>query len=259
MCWALGCLGVLSLALQDVPAAVQGLPSLQSLPPLAVRTLLLINPLLLMTAAAWAGAATAHQVSLGSLVAGTSGRRLDFKLATAAGLGLAVLVFGIDTALLPHLGAAWQALNAQADAAPLQTKLTALTTGVFYGGLTEEVMLRWGVMSSLVWLLHRLAQRATRRAQAATRVVAPATTPPPPQTWVMGTAITLSALLFAAAHLPALAASVELSQAIIVRTIALNTVAGWIYGGLFWRRNLETAMLAHAATHVGLALARSIG
>ena len=37
-----------------------------------------------------------------------------------------------------------------------------------------------------------------------------------------------------------------------------NLLAGMAYGWLFWRRSLETAMLAHATTHIGLALGRWI-
>jgi len=36
---------------------------------------------------------------------------------------------------------------------------------------------------------------------------------------------------------------------ILARTIGLNAVLGVLYGWLFATRNLEHAMLAHAATH----------
>jgi membrane protease YdiL (CAAX protease family) len=66
----------------------------------------------------------------------------------------------------------------------------------------------------------------------------------------------VAALVFAAGHLPALAAMVEPTPALVARTLALNAIAGLVYGWLFLTRGLEAAMLAHGATHVGFALAR---
>jgi hypothetical protein len=37
---------------------------------------------------------------------------------------------------------------------------------------------------------------------------------------------------------------------LIVRTLALNGALGLLFGWLYARRNLEHAMLAHAASHV---------
>lgn len=59
--WGLGLLGVLALALQEPPASlVEQAPELQSLHPLALRALLILNPLVLVTACAVIGAATAQ-------------------------------------------------------------------------------------------------------------------------------------------------------------------------------------------------------
>ena len=73
-------------------------------------------------------------------------------------------------------------------------------------------------------------------------------------TWA---AIAISAMLFGLGHLPALAQSVELTPALVARTVLLNAIAGVIFGWLYWRRSLEAAMVAHAAFHlppVGLSL-----
>jgi hypothetical protein len=60
-----------------------------------------------------------------------------------------------------------------------------------------------------------------------------------------------SALVFAVGHLPALLAQVEsLSALLLVRTLLLNSLGGLIFGWLYWQHNLETAMLAHGASHI---------
>ncbi|NJO08013.1 MAG: CPBP family intramembrane metalloprotease [Chloroflexaceae bacterium] len=111
--------------------------------------------------------------------------------------------------------------------------------GVLYGGMTEEILLRWGVLSLLAWGLWRLAGRPT----AADRR---------PAAVVMWAAIIGAAVLFGVGHLPAVAALAPLTPILIARTIALNSVAGIIFGWLYWRHHLEAAMVAHATFHIVL-------
>lgn len=231
---ALGLLGVLGLLPQVAGVDPSALPpGLAALPRPAQVALLLLNPLLLVAGGAALGAALAHRVGLGSVLAGTAagtGRQLG--LAAATGLALAALLVALELAWRPFLGVQAAAMAPQGPA------LQRLWLGVLYGGLAEEIIMRWGLMSLLAWALSRtLARRA-------------ATVP----AGVIAAAALLSALVFAAGHLPALAALAELTPATVARTLSLNTVAGLVYGWLFWRRHLEAAMAAHAATHVGFVL-----
>ena len=68
----------------------------------------------------------------------------------------------------------------------------------------------------------------------------------------------VSALVFAAGHLPALMQISEPTAPLIARTLTLNAAAGLFYGFCFWRWGLESAMLAHASTHVGFAALRIV-
>lgn len=87
----------------------------------------------------------------------------------------------------------------------------------------------------LWWLRNRLRERTT--------------TPPAAVMWI---AIVASAVAFGLGHLPALASTFDLTTALIIRTVLLNAMVGVALGWLFWRRSLETAMVAHAAFHVVL-------
>lgn len=229
---AIGLVGAAALVLQPLPPDIAARsPATADWPDLAVKALLVLNPALLVGVAALIGAALAQRVGLRSLAAGTG---LDPAwarvLALSAGLGLVLglALAALDALLQPHLGDAWQRLVATRP-----TSASVLAGSMLYGGLAEEVMLRWGVMSLLAWGLLSLLG-AGRHALA------------------MASAVVLAAGLFAAAHLPLLAAQVELTPLVVARTLLINGVAGVLYGGLFWRRHLEAAMAAHAATHLGL-------
>lgn len=239
--WGVGLVGVASLSMQPPPASLlDTAPALGELSDTVIRIVLLANPSILVTAMAAAGAAFAHRVGLRSALAGDAGARPDARTAVIVGMTVALALMAIDAAVAGALGPEWKKVVAQANASPW---LPTLLLGVLYGGLAEEVVMRWGSMSLVVWGASRLLRRRSGKADGP-RAVA---------TWI---GITVAAVIFAVGHLPALAQSVELSGPIVARTLGLNLLAGIAYGWLFWRRSLETAMLAHAATHLGFALGR---
>jgi membrane protease YdiL (CAAX protease family) len=160
--------------------------------------------------------------------------------AVAAGLVLGTLLTAMDLVWAPFIGPEWQAfLGASTE----QSSWRAVVLGVGYGGIAEEVMMRWGLMSLLALALVKIS--GSRGGSS-------------PSHRVYVVAGLLSALIFAAGHLPALAQVFEPTGMLVTRTLVLNTIGGLVYAWFYWRRCLEAAMLAHAATHVGFALARSV-
>lgn len=105
-----------------------------------------------------------------------------------------------------------------------------------YGGVTEELLLRFGLMSALVLVGWYLTGREPAGAGSG----------------VMWSAIMLSAVVFGVGHLPALAQAVGLTPALVARTVLLNAIAGVVFGWPYWRRSLEAAMVAHVSFHVPL-------
>ena len=71
-----------------------------------------------------------------------------------------------------------------------------------------------------------------------------------PSNGTMWAAIALTAVLFGLGHLPALAAILELTTVLVIRSVLLNAIVGVGLGWLYWRHSLETAMVTHATFHV---------
>lgn len=106
---------------------------------------------------------------------------------------------------------------------------------MLYGGITEEVLLRWGVMTGFTWLAWRLFQGKHGAVK-------------PGLFWG---AIAASALLFGAGHLPIASFLLgPLNGTVVLFVVGLNATFGVLFGWLFWRRGLEAAMIAHALTHL---------
>jgi membrane protease YdiL (CAAX protease family) len=99
----------------------------------------------------------------------------------------------------------------------------------FYGGIAEEILLRLFLVSLLVWIFGRIRRSKT----------------PLSRSGLVWSAIAIAAILFGLGHLPATAAITELTPLVIARAIALNGIAGLVLGWLYWKRGLESAIIAH--------------
>jgi membrane protease YdiL (CAAX protease family) len=195
----------------------------------------LIQPALLVAVGAALGAVFAPRLGFASHLAGLNVRGpLRSELPFAIGSGLAA---GIAIAVADHFAFATD----YSGAAP-RSIVGDLVFGALYGGLAEEVMMRWGLMS----LVARIGARLFDRSLDA------------PSPRVAIASIVVVTLIFAAGHLPAAAAIGPLGVAAVTRVLLLNSVAGVLFGWLFWRRSLEAAMVAHAGVHVAFALARLV-
>jgi hypothetical protein len=102
----------------------------------------------------------------------------------------------------------------------------------FYGGIVEELLLRFGLMTLIAWLLVRIT-RADKLPG-----------------WALWTAIVLAALLFGVGHLPTTAALVPLTAAVVLRAVVLNGIPGAAFGWLYWRDGLLAAMIAHFSADI---------
>ena len=106
---------------------------------------------------------------------------------------------------------------------------------VFYGGVTEELLLRWGLMTTLVWLAWRFLQHRTGA----------------PRVKYVWFAIAVSAFFFGVGYLPAASLLLgTLDASIVAFVIGTNAVFGLLFGYLYWQWGLESAMIAHALAHV---------
>ena len=118
-----------------------------------------------------------------------------------------------------------------------------LAAKILYGGITEEVLMRWGLMTALIWLPWRVWQQKTGA---------------PKTVYVVG-AVVLTAVLFGVGHLPAaLAIGIELTGPVIAYIVVGNTLAGILFGVLYWRYGIEAAIIAHALAHVIASVAAAI-
>lgn len=228
--WGAGMLGVVAFVALGLPSILSSqLPPGEELPmPLwAIALLSAVQTGGLLALAVWAGTALARKVELHAptFEAVAAGHPPLPALRPQLVPGLAGATAGGILFLVARL------LQPPALVAPEWHLLLR----VLYGGITEELLLRWGFMTLLLWLAWRFVQRRSG----------------PPRAAYAWAAIAISALVFAVAHLPVTALLVgELTGAVVMYVVGFNAAFGVVFGYLFWRYGLEAAIIAHAGAHV---------
>jgi hypothetical protein len=189
-----------------------------------------LSGLLLAAAGAAVGLLLGPRVGLGApLLTALSEGRADRKeaalvLRPAVGIGLVLagLVVALDLAMSAHLP----------PVASGEIGLMTRYAASIYGAINEELLLRMGLLTAVVW--------------GATRIRGTSA----PSRKLLWAATGMSALAFGILHLPAVATIAELTPVVVGRTIGFNVLLGTAFGWLYWSRGLLAAMAAHLAADI---------
>ncbi|MBE5813892.1 MAG: CPBP family intramembrane metalloprotease [Clostridiales bacterium] len=120
------------------------------------------------------------------------------------------------------------------DTYAVKPTIPYLLATISYGAVIEEIMFRLFMMSLVAFVLHLLFERKRKEVSTAVLVVANV----------------ISALLFAAGHLPVNEMMYGLTPMIVFRCFLLNGVFALAFGWLYRKFGLRYAMIAHGGAHV---------
>ena len=229
----IGLAGVLSLLLVDIPLKSIPKEALEMFSPEALKWLILINPAILLLISVIIGILSFNKVGLklpilGKLI-GFNDETIGWKEILIYGIGigtlagfLITLISQIFELLLPI---EFKALNQEIH--------LHLLSKILYGGITEEILLRFGLMSLLVYLGSFMFKKKV--------------------SFKFWFGIILSAFLFGLGHLPIVFKALAHPGATLIFYIIVgNGIAGVLFGWLYWKKGLESAMIAHIVTHLCL-------
>ena len=235
----LGFAGVLSMLTVSIP--MDNLPKevLDKISPETLRWLVLLNPSVLLLISIIIGTLLYDKVGLKvptlSSVLKIEEPEIKFTEQIKYGIGLGLLagilitlVAGIFQSSLPH---EFLELGKKIKVTPLARFL--------YGGLTEELLMRYGFMTLMVWVVYKITKKLN-----------------PATYW---TGILLAGLLFALGHFPVVFQAVsEPSLSLLTYVLIGNSLAGIFFGYLYWKKGLEAAFIAHIFAHVAMLSGESL-
>jgi len=204
--------------------------------PITIKLLILVNPTIMLIIAVLVGTILYDKVNLtvptiSSLLKIDSSQTIKFpqqlKYGVLLGLlaGILIVLFtSVFGAVIPQ---EFELLNNK-----MQPTLLARFG---YGGLTEELLLRFGFMTLVVWIASKLTKKLNS-----------------PIYWI---GIVTSTILFAIGHFPVVYASVTHPSLVLLTYILIgNSIAGLVCGWLYWKKGLEAAFIAHIFAHVAMVL-----
>lgn len=241
--WAMGITGVLSFLFVDLSAIIAAFPPQPGQPPVnlpspvLLKVVSLIQPSVFVSVAVFVGVWLSDRVGLNAPAAEAAARGESFFTilkpqllpGILAGLASGVAIAASWVVAKPFLSPEFIVRAEEFN------KLMPHITRFLYGGITEEVLLRWGLMTLLVWAAWRLLQKGKGS----------------PNAFCMIGAIVISAIAFGVGHLPiASMLAGGLTLPLVIYVITANLIFGLVAGFLYWHRGLEAAMIAHMSAHV---------
>lgn len=213
--FALGAFGVVVLPFLIV--VPEGVPSVA----------VVLNPLVMVLVASLCGAWAAPKLGLKSvLIFGGAMSVRQIAAWLIASFVLGVLVAMLDHAVAPL----WR--TGGVETLREGRDVSILILGLVYGGLTEEVVFRFGLVSLLAVGFRTVLSRTSS----------------------LRLSVALAALAFAHAHLPiVLLENGDVTFTVVMRTLLWNSLLGLGFGAAYLRRGLEAAIAAHMGVHLGFA------
>lgn len=234
----LGFVGVLTSLTMEIPMPEEMLEEVNKvLTPIEFKLLMLLNPTILLLAGVALGTLMHQKAGLSlPVIKSWVGFESQFSWKTILSSGiLGGVLAGVGISLasmifIPFLPMEFIQINEEFE--------PGIWVKLLYGGITEEILVRFGLMTLLVFLGRSIFKNAGQP--------------------IMWTAIIISAIAFGFGHLPLVFTMLGTITPMLFFYIILgNTLGGIIFGWLYWKKGLESAMIAHMVTHLVMILLAS--
>ena len=235
--FVLGLIGMASILTVDIPMPQEVLDTLgDKFSPFQIKLLTLINPIVLLIIA----------ITIGTLLYQSAGLRVPF-VERLVGLSSqhnsrTVIFSGIVGGLIAGacisiIAIVFKSITPHEFSELGKSYQPTLAARFLYGGIVEELFMRFGLMTLLVWISSKITKNK--------------------RDYVYWVGIVLATLIFAIGHFPVVFNSVDNPSTTLLTYVMLgNSIGGIVFGWLYWKKGLESAIIAHAFAHVVMVLAK---
>jgi uncharacterized membrane protein YciS (DUF1049 family) len=235
----LGFLGVLSILTLDIPLPAEAQQIVdETFTPWQFKLLSLINPTIMLLTAVAIGTLLYEKVNFKLPVLEYfiyKKNRPDYqtilKYGVLGGILSGILITLTVLAFYPYL---------PAEFIQLAEKFKPGLLGRFlYGGFTEEILLRFGFMTFVVWVLSKIFKNHSSIIY-----------------WI---GIGIAAIVFGLGHFPIVFVLLGTPSTLLLTYILVgNALGGLVFGWLYWKKGLEAAIIGHIFAHVIMLLGEQL-
>lgn len=227
-----GFMGVLSVLTMKIPIPPEAKEILESMfTKTQIKLLLLINPTIMLVVSVIMGTIfykkVDFQIPIFEKIVGFQNVKYNIveilKTGIILGVVAGVIISFLSLLITPLLPNEFNELSKSFE--------PSVISRFFYGGITEEILMRFGLMSFIVWL---------------SSVIFNSKKP-----YIYWIGIVFSAILFGFGHFPVVFQSVKNPTFLLLIYILVgNGIGGILFGYAYWKKGLESAMIAHIFAHI---------
>ncbi|MEJ8590394.1 CPBP family intramembrane metalloprotease [Riemerella anatipestifer] len=229
----LGMIGVFSILTMEIPLPPEAEVILRkSFSPLQIKILALVNPTIMLIVAVVLGTILHQKVNLKVPIIEHIVEIKSHQLPNLQNILKYGILGGILSGVLLSLtGIIFKPMLPKEFIVLGETLQPTLTARFLYGGLTEEILMRFGVMTFVTWIASKILNGTQ-----------------PIVYWI---GIIIASVIFAIGHFPITYQAVENPSFGLLSYVFIgNSVGGIIFGWLYWKKGLESAFIAHICTHI---------
>ncbi|MBC6605507.1 CPBP family intramembrane metalloprotease [Hymenobacter sp. BT188] len=229
----IGLLGVFTMLTVTIPLENFPKEVLDKISPQTLKFLVLLNPTILLLIAVVVGTVLYDKVGLTVPTISSILKIEDAKKKFMSQIKFGVL-FGLVAGILTTIIGLIFKSSIPQELIEVGNKIKVTTLARFaYGGLTEEILMRFGFMTLVVWIIFKLSKKLNN------------------STYWIG--IILASVLFAIGHFPVIFNAVQNPTISLLTYILVgNSIAGLFFGWLYWKKGLEAAFIGHIFAHVAM-------
>lgn len=226
----IGLLGVASLLLSDLPLDLPKEVS-DRFTSTQIKFLILANPTLLVLIMTTIGTLCYQKVNLEVPILDQFLNQKESNIALIDIIKSGILLGILAGVGIVGIGKLFESqMPAELVTASKNMSLSIISK-IMYGGITEEILIRFGLMSLVLWIANKLFKSLSAFSY-----------------WF---AIVFCAFIFGMGHLPLLKQLVpDPSVSMYAYIILGNMIAGILFGYAYWKKGLESAFIAHAVAHL---------
>jgi hypothetical protein len=235
----IGLAGIFSMLTVTIPFDSFPKEVLEKIPPDTLKIIVLINPTILLLIAVIIGTILYDKVGLTVPTISAILKIEDSKIKPYEQIKFGVLL-GLLTGILTTLVGIIFKSSIPQEFIEVSNKIKITTLARFaYGGLTEELLIRYGFMTLVIWIIFKVSKNLSNT--------------------IYCTGIVLASLLFAVGHFPVVY-NAESNPTISLLTYVLigNSIAGLFFGWLYWKKGLEAAFIGHIFAHVAMIIGEKL-
>jgi len=237
--FVLGLLGVFTMLTVTIP--LDNLPKevVEKISPQTLKYLVLINPAILLLIAVIIGTLLYDKVGFSVPTISSILKIEQPKIKFIEQIKYGIILGLISGILITLISIIFKSSLPQ-EFIDLGNKIKITVIARFiYGGFTEELLMRFGFMTLVVWIVSKVTNNLVN------------------STYWIG--IILASILFGLGHFPVVFNTVP-NPSITLLTYVLigNSIAGLFFGWLYWRKGLEAAFIGHIFAHVAMIIGENI-